>query len=271
MAFINIRDSNFVGDDSVCHGFTPTNVEWYRGSDAVSSVCFFTDMHLPEAVRSDKFKRKIAWLLEPRSIHPRIYQYVLQHWREFDVVLTFDDMLISSIPNARFYPWGTSWIEDDPGVKSKLTSTIVSPKRFTMGHRLRHEVAKQFSDKIDVWGRDYLGKIPKKELGLAPYYFSVTIENDVIDTYFTEKLLDCFATKTVPIYRGTHKLDTFFNTDGIIFFDTIEDLKNILDNLTIDYYNRRISAVEENYKLFEFYRIPEDWLISTYPDIFQND
>ena len=33
--------------------------------------------------------------------------------------------------------------------------------------------------------------------------FSVCIENDVYDTYFTEKILDCFATGTIPIYKGT--------------------------------------------------------------------
>ena len=31
-----------------------------------------------------------------------------------------------------------------------------------------------------------------KEVGLCDYMFSVVIENGIYETYFTEKILDCF-------------------------------------------------------------------------------
>ena len=36
------------------------------------------------------------------------------------------------------------------------------------------------------------------------------------DLYFTEKLLDCFATGTIPVYLGAPDIDKHFNKDGII-------------------------------------------------------
>ena len=41
-------------------------------------------------------------------------------------------------------------------------------------------------------------------------------ENGQYETYFTEKLLDCFATGTIPVYLGAPDIGNYFNKDGII-------------------------------------------------------
>ena len=46
--------------------------------------------------------------------------------------------------------------------------------------------------------------------------FSIAIENASYETYFTEKLLDCFATGTIPVYYGAPDIGDYFNKDGII-------------------------------------------------------
>ena len=51
--------------------------------------------------------------------------------------------------------------------------------------------------------------------------FSVCIENTTHDTYFTEKILDCFATGTLPIYKGTKNITKYFDGNGILFLDEI--------------------------------------------------
>ena len=48
--------------------------------------------------------------------------------------------------------------------------------------------------------------------------FSIVIENSIESDYFTEKLLDCFLTGTIPIYVGTKTTSEYFDTDGIIYF-----------------------------------------------------
>ena len=50
--------------------------------------------------------------------------------------------------------------------------------------------------------------------------FSVTIENDKYETYYTEKLTDCFATGTIPIYWGCLNISQYFNPKGIVILNT---------------------------------------------------
>jgi hypothetical protein len=50
--------------------------------------------------------------------------------------------------------------------------------------------------------------------------FSVCIENSSERNYFTEKLIDCFAQKVIPIYWGAPNVSEFFDPDGIIFCKT---------------------------------------------------
>jgi hypothetical protein len=110
-------------------------------------------------------------------------------------------------------------------------------------------------DKIDVFGRG-INEIPNKEIGLKDYMFSFAVENDTYDTYFTEKILDCFATGTVPIYMGTKKVTEYFNEDGIIFFDGSFDLLTLSEDL----YLSKMDAIKDNFERVKDYSILDDWI-----------
>ncbi len=73
--------------------------------------------------------------------------------------------------------------------------------------------------------------------------FSVAIENASYETYFTEKLLDCFATGTIPIYLGSPDVGDYFDSNGII---TLEDCTD-LSNMGIEMYESKIDSVKNNY------------------------
>ena len=63
----------------------------------------------------------------------------------------------------------------------------------------------------------------------------------------------------------------YFDPDGIIHFQTTEDLKSILEHLKKngdDVYEEKKEAIEKNYNLVETYRIPEDWIYVNYPFLF---
>jgi hypothetical protein len=125
------------------------------------------------------------------------------------------------------------------------------------------------TDKMDCYGKYAENVLEKKEAGLNPYYFSVTIENAIVRGYWTEKLLDAFATKTIPIYYGDKfSVNKFFNPEGIIYFDTIEELDDIMKKIDIDFYAYRLAAVEENFNKVEEFRVPEDWIYKEYPFLF---
>ena len=95
--------------------------------------------------------------------------------------------------------------------------------------------------------------------------FSVVIENGMIDTLFTEKLIDCFLTGTVPIYWGTPKIADHFNMNGVITFSTMDELGAILAKLTEADYSRMTTAILDNFERAHDYRVAEDWIFSKYP------
>ena len=79
--------------------------------------------------------------------------------------------------------------------------------------------------------------------------FHIAAENSQQRNYFTEKIIDCFASKTLPIYYGCPNIGDWFDTDGILTFDDIDDLKSILDRIDEDYYNSKLDAIERNYEI----------------------
>lgn len=279
MVKVNIRDKNFTPwDPSSCHLAENKHIEWVTENIPVSTSCFITDLLLQDVVKATGVKRKVAWLLEPRSINPGMYNWVEQNNKLYDFVLTFDQRLIDKGENYLYYPHGRCWIHNYEGIenKHKLCSIFASDKAMTLGHRLRHMIVDRYktSDIMHCYGKYANNVLEKKEDGLNPYYFSVTIENAIVRGYWTEKLLDAFATKTIPIYYGDKfSVNKFFNPEGIIYFDTIEELDDIMQKISGEdngsYYNDRLSAIEENFNKVEEFRVPEDWIYKEYPFLFE--
>ena len=86
-----------------------------------------------------------------------------------------------------------------------------------------------------------------KSIALNDYMFSIVVENDIYDTYFTEKITDCFATGTVPLYYGPKSISDYFNTEGIIFLEgSIEDMCETIKNIDESEYHNRKEAIEDN-------------------------
>ena len=129
--------------------------------------------------------------------------------------------------------------------KNKLISMIYSKTKNLTGHKLRHEVSNKLGHKIDMFGYGYTGVYLKdKRETLDEYMFHVTIENCKNPFYSSEKIYDCFKTKCIPIYWGGEEnlVELGFDINGIIIFDTIDNLDTILKNLD-----------EKKYKLMKKY------------------
>lgn len=159
-----------------------------------------------------------------------------------------------SAPDAKNYELPEFKIYD----KSKLVSVMASDKAWLPGHVRRLELLESVKNKVDVFGtcqKVLFGRqtnFDKKFLSLRDYAFSIAIENlssQVDDYYFTEKIVDCFITGTVPIYHGCPNIGKFFDLNGIITFDTEAELNDILDNLTMDKYYSMVDAIKHNYEV----------------------
>ena len=90
--------------------------------------------------------------------------------------------------------------------------------------------------------------------------FSVAIENASYESYFTEKVQDCFSTGTIPIYYGAPDIGKFFNPDGIISLTDDFDVSK----LTSEMYYDKIDAVKENLEIVRDQLINEDNIYKTY-------
>jgi hypothetical protein len=228
-----------------------------------NDLLFITDFALRNV---DKYNGiKIGMLAEPRAINPAIYQFINFNHDKFHKVFTFDKELIENCDNVEFYPHCGCWIKtEDHKIydKSKLLSFIASDKKQTIGHRLRHSIMGVFEkNKIEVenFGRGY-NTIEYKLKALKDFAFSVVIENSKIDYYFSEKLIDSFITGTVPIYWGCPSIGDFFNLDGMIIFNDIEDLLNKINTLSLDKYQSMLPAIKDNFERAKKYLTSEEWL-----------
>jgi len=194
---------------------------------------------------------KIAWILEPQQIIPELYAWIVGNHTKFDYVFTHHKWLLNIDPKFRLITFGGCWI-DLPDFKiydkSKMISIVASHKARTKGHQMRHNIITHCRDKMDVFGLKY-NYIKDKIDGLKDYRFSVTIENAREDAYFTEKLIDCFATGTIPIYWGCPCIGDFFNTDGMLICENEESIVEIVENITPADYIIRLKAVRENMEL----------------------
>ena len=261
---INIFDSCFSHLTYSIPNRNSEYIKYERNKLIYKGITIFTDNYLSNPiVRLVISKYKIAWILEPRSIHPHVYRKIIELDKWYDFVLTHDKSLLDHNPEKyKFCPVGGCWITDENcriHEKNKLISMIYSNKTSTKGHRLRHHIANN-NYSIDLFGKGTNKILKNKEDGLIDYMFSVAVENSSVPNYFTEKLIDCIAVGSVPIYWGCTNIGDFFDDRGIISFNDTDDLSQIQKELDEKKYNSMLPYLKKNLLLLEDYKLTEDWI-----------
>lgn len=244
---------------SSCDGFKPEKFEWsHKNGD--SDITVYFDYNCNGGFTNKKDRLKFLWLCESKSITGQVFDHVKENADEFfdcynaifvhDREMIEDDKRFTYLPNAA----NKHWIVDT-GVhdKTKSVSMISSGKSMCVGHLLRNQIATKFKDKVDMYGRSSR-PIESKEEGLNDYRFSFAVENATYKTYFTEKIMDCFATGTIPIYLGSPDIGEHFNMDGVVLLNDKTDIR-LLDS---DYYYDRMDAIQENYDICMNHKMVDD-------------
>ena len=78
--------------------------------------------------------------------------------------------------------------------------------------------------------------------------FHIAIENMSSYNWFTEKLIDCFQTKTIPIYLGCPNIGDFFDTRGMFIVKNLDDITNVCNSITTETYHQMLPYIQENYE-----------------------
>ena len=135
----------------------------------------------------------------------------------------------------------------------------MSHKTQLTGHKIRHIISNQISN-IDLYGNGTNKPVKYKEESLIDYRFSIVVENTKTKNFFTEKLIDSFAVGTIPIYWGCNNIDEFFDKDGLITFNTVDELKSIIPTLDKDKYDSMVTYTKNNLQLAKKYLVMDDWI-----------
>ena len=266
---VKVVDSTFSHNPAIGYageraGERPQAFSW-ETTPGPAKVKVFTDIRLKEAL-DDPTPKKIALLLECPAVNPGMYEWIQENAHVFHTVLTHQEDLVYLGEPYKFYPFGGSWI-GEWGIfnKTKMISMLVSEKKLTHAHGLRHEAAKM--PNVESYGNGVGRHVESKVEALRDYRFAVIIENDSTNWWFTEKLIDCFSQGTIPLYRGCPRIGEFFHLGGMIRWTELDELAAIVRSLTPEDYNNRYLAVYDNLKRARQFQCAEDWIVDHYGDL----
>lgn len=165
---------------------------------------------------------------------------------------------LRGFPQTRLFRMGTSWVAwpSSPSDKKFGIGGIFSAKNNPAlpGYAIRRRLI-DLQGKISIpnmiyhpggsWnGVSYKFPYPTKKDSLD-FMFHLAVENCSEEGYFSEKVMDCFLSHSIPVYYGDPTIGDIFNTNGIIVLDVSNPLPQI-NSLTPELYASRIPAVLNN-------------------------
>jgi hypothetical protein len=279
---ISLFDYAFAHQTHMIYGKQSNNINYIRNEESKDRITLKVDECIYEE-HGKEFLANYALLLEPRQWKPNLTENIHSQLHKYKKVLTYDRELLESSDSFEYYPFGGCWIPEklyNPSPeKDKAISFIFSDKKQLEGHKLRHKVNCMIDiDRLPVntYGRGSGRDLKCKSEALERYMFSLAIENVRQDWWFTEKLLDCFALGVVPIYWGCPDIGRFFDTEGMIIVNNINEIKQAISGLTSSgedgeitaamIYEGKRKSIDRNFELFKQYAITDDWL---YHNIFK--
>ena len=202
---------------------------------------------------------KVFIQLEPPSVKDT-RSAIISNQQSFDLILAWHPDILDNCSNARKFVFGSCWIDNPSNCwsnKEEEISFLTSGKSWAPGHKIRQAVYEYLKDKKEINNFSIRSirtppRIDSKELIFKNAKFSIIIENESTPNWITEKLIDCFITKTVPIYWGAPNVGEYFDEEGILPFSNLFDLERILNSLNTlpsDEYKDLEEVIDKNYNL----------------------
>ena len=245
-------------------GFSEPKVRSFETTDMPTTKVFFAfDVpdyklsfmkQLPGYIHADKR----VYVIQEAIAYSYVHKIIEDCQREFDLVVSSQKDISVNLQIPLIHTLlGEVWCNPRTHEEPKTFSVSYLPgSKFVSslpGHHVRRNVSKyislnsqKFPFLMDYYDPSH--RIHDKGVIFDGRQFSIIIENHARDGYITEKLLDCVARRTVPIYRGAPDLKEHFNPKGIITFQTIDDLNHEMSLLNEETYNIMLPYVEENFE-----------------------
>ena len=279
MIEIQIVDNSFAHDAGTVAGVIPKYIKWKRHDLNRARTVFICNESLNNLTYQNWDSEVYGLLFESPAIIPNTYDLAPTFIDKLTYLFTPNAELLRAYPEkARFVPAGGIWnsiLLNSDGFnipeKKFIVSMLSSSKMLCGLHQFRLNLANILKQDKDLSAHIYIqniGEYINPSETLDNYYYSIIIENHISENYFTEKILNCFARGTIPIYFGAKHIDNFFDGNAILKFNSIETLSNILSMVSISDYKNRIYAIETNMKTAKLkYRCIEDYLYTNYVNL----
>ncbi len=257
------------------HGYTVT---WSRQPQPTADVVvYFNHYTYRREVHQQICPQaaKVLYMYEPVAVDP--VQYTKGVWQQFDAVMTWNTYLTQQ-SDAFIFEAGAYYdlpYTDAYGVK--MLPSIPKPAereraicqmirdKYSLApeacYALRREAAHWFArnarTRMDVYGkqpmpvRNYIGPAPK-ELTFSRYRYALCFENTYHPQwshgYLSEKMFDCMALGTVPIYYGCSNIEALVPPECYLdyrAFSSWAALDEKLQTMSDQEYLDRVHAMRE--------------------------
>lgn len=123
--------------------------------------------------------------------------------------------------------------------KPKALSIVCSNKGMTKGHRDRFAFCMKLKEALgetaDLFGRGF-NEFDDKWDVIAPYKYSIAIENSIEEHWVTEKLGDCFTSNTFPFYMGAPNVGQYYDRRSYELIDvnkfeaSLETIRRVIED-----------------------------------------
>lgn len=213
-------------------------------------ISLFYDISITDQLTLSKNPYNFLFVQEPNEFFG-YHTFAQQHAHLFSAIFTWSKPILETVPNSYPFYFGAGNIDLIPRLEfhsNKLyeISFLCGNKQILEGHHLRHKI---FNSEREFEKPTHFIYTSPWEGGKDRCWnsmFHIAVENSRHDNYFTEKIVDAFVTKTIPLYWGCPNIGDFFNLDGIVTFEDEKDLIEKSKMLTPEYYKEREQVMIEN-------------------------
>lgn len=195
---------------------------------------------------------------------------------KFDLIIGKKE--IEGINNLVAMPFGGSFVQETPSKEFGISNLLSMGNHGSLlpGHLFRIAVSTRLigldKDIYEVYKSkyfdDHLIKLNHQiypfisSLEIYPYEskshifkktHNLAIENNSEYNYFTEKIIDCFRTFTIPIYWGCVNIQDHFDIRGMIIINDLEKIPEVIEGISLNDYFHRMPFIIKNYELSKAY------------------
>jgi len=208
-----------------------------------------------------------AWVEQP--------DHVIANQHYYTKIITSNPKILDNCKNAVKEPYGTTWLNKSPhhpdslGVfndslgdlpKNNSISMVCGSLKGKYGYDVRHliwshknkikgKIKFYSSTRFPIPGEELLPNDDKINLFYSMY--SVVVESSSEPNYFSEKLIDCLITKTIPVYWGCPNIEEYFDTTYWIKPENM-----LVTEYSEHYYWNNIQKINENFEKAKQYARP---------------